>query len=133
MLPAFIQAAGVWYFVALGAVFAAAAAKNAAAARSPEEDHARSGADALFWLISLLGWGALVFHGVVVAASRGGVAWTLATLPLAAMICGALAGGLIGAGARAPVMRNVGRGLALAALALAAWAAAPSVLALLGR
>jgi hypothetical protein len=30
-------------------------------------------------------------------------------------------------------MRNVGRGLALAALALAAWAAAPSVLALLGR
>ena len=134
-MPAFIQAAGVWYFVALGAVFAAAAAKNAAAARSPEEDHARSGADALFWLVSLLGWGVLVFHGVVVAAPRGGVVWTLVALPLAAMIFGALAGGLIGADARAraPVMRSVGRWLALAALALAAWAAAPSVLALLGR
>lgn len=135
MLPAFIQAAGVWYFVALAAVFAAATAKNAAAARSPEEDHARTGADAVFWLVSALGWGALVFHGVVVAAPRGGVVWTLAALPLAVMVCGALAGGIISADARArgPAVRNLGRGLALVALALGAWAATPSVLALLGR
>ncbi len=132
-MPALIQAAGVWYFIALGALFAAATAKNAAAARSPEEDHARTTADALFWLISLMGWGVLVFHGVVVAAPRGGAIWALAALPLAVMICGALAGAIIGADARAlaPAMRNAGRWLALLALALAAWAATPSVVALI--
>jgi hypothetical protein len=132
-MPALMQAAGVWYFAALGAVFLAATAKHAAAARSPEEDQSRTPVDALHWLVSLLGWSLLVLHGAVVGISRGAPIWLLAGLPVAAMIAGALLGGVIGADARAraPAVRSAGRWLGLAALALAAWAATPSIVMLI--
>lgn len=134
-MPALIQAVGVWYFVALGAVFLAVAAKHASAARSPEEDQSRTPLDALHWLVALLGWSVLVLHGAFVGLSTGAPIWLLAGLPVAAMLAGALLGGVISADARARVagVRNAGRWLAFVALALAAWAATPSVAALWPR
>ena len=134
-MPALIQAIGVWYFVALGAVFLAAAAKHASAPRSPEEDQARMPLDALHWFVALMGWSVLVLHGVFVGLSRGAPVWLLGGLPVAAMLVGALLGAILGADprARAPVLRIAGKWLGVAALALAAWAAAPSVAALLPR
>src|SRR5687768_13340949 len=70
-MPALIQAVGVWYFAALGAVFLVAALKHASAPRSPEEDQARTPLDALHWFVALMGWSVLVLHGVFVGLSRG--------------------------------------------------------------
>lgn len=134
-MPALFQTIGVWYFVALAAVFLAAAAKHASEPRSPEEDHSRTSLDALHWFVALMGWTVLALHGAFVGLSRGAPVWLLAGIPVAAMLAGALMGGLFSADtrARAPAMRTASRWLGIAALALAAWAAAPSVAALIGR
>ncbi|MGH6951662.1 MAG: hypothetical protein ACREH4_12360 [Vitreimonas sp.] len=133
-MPQLIQAVGIWYFIALAAVVLAAAAKHASAARSPEEDHARSLVDRLNWLVSLLGWALLVLHGAVAAAASAAPIWLPIALPPAAMLLGAIAGGLAGAGAQAlaPALRKMGPWLGAVTLALSLVAAWPSIAILLG-
>jgi len=60
--------------------------------------------------------------------ATGGTAW-LVLLPIAALVAGAFAGGIVGAGLRtAGPMRTLGNLLAVAALGLAAYAATPNVM-----
>lgn len=129
-----IAAAGIWYFAACAAAFAAVFVEQAGAARSPEEDgETKSAAKLMLMLASLLTPGLLLVHGFFLTAATDAPLriWIMGA-PIAAVLLGSLFGAILGAVARgaAPAMRRVALPLGLAALALTLFATSPSIVAL---
>lgn len=129
-----IAIAGLWFFAACAAEFAAVFVEQAGAARSPEEDASRRRAASLMlMLVSLLTPGLLLLHGFFLTAGADTLLriWIMAA-PVAAMLLGAIFGAILGAlaGSAAPTMRKLALPLGLAALALALYATSPSIVAL---
>ena len=114
----------VWFLAALGVFFLAGAARQAGAARSPEEERPRTVLDKVLWFATMVTLALLLAHAALAATGR--TVW-LVLLPIAALVAGAFAGGMIGASLRGP-MRALGMLLAVAALGLAAYAAAPNII-----
>lgn len=131
MLAALIQTAGLWFVVACAFEAVATFVEQAGAARSPEEDAQRRGVAALAILaVTTLTPGLLLTHGFL--ATHGADAtlriWAMGA-PAAAMIGGALLGGVFGALARgaAPVMRRLALPAGIAALVVTIYATMPSI------
>jgi hypothetical protein len=129
-----IATAGVWFFAACAAAFAAVFVEQAGAARSPEEDGERKGAASLMLMLaSLLTPGLLLLHGFFLTAAVDTLLriWIMAA-PIAAILLGSIFGAMFGAVARgaAPAMRKLALPLGLAALALTLFATTPSIVAL---
>jgi hypothetical protein len=129
-----IATAGIWYFVACAAAFAAVFVEQAGAARSPDEDSERKGAAALvLMLASLFTPGLLLMHGFFLTAAVDTLLriWIMAAA-VAAILLGSILGAIFGAVARgaAPTMRKLALPLGLAALALTLFATSPSIVAL---
>jgi hypothetical protein len=135
MMPGQVIAiAGVWFFIACAAAFAAVFVEQAGAARSPEEDGAhKPAASLMLMLASLLTPGLLLLHGFFLTASVDAMLriWVMAA-PIAAVLVGSILGAVFGALARgaAPTMRRLALPLGLAALALTLYATSPSIVAL---
>ncbi|MGE0742218.1 MAG: hypothetical protein AB7O98_12835 [Hyphomonadaceae bacterium] len=132
MFAQLIEAAGVWFLVAAAAELVAVLVEQAAAARSPEEEAPRRGGPsaALLAVSALLAPGLLLAHGFL--ATHGGDTMLRAVAvgtPIAAMIVGALLGGILGAVAKgaAPLMRRLALPLGLIALAVTIFATWPSI------
>ena len=126
--------AGVWFFAACIAAFAAVFVEQAGAARSPEEDGEHKGAASLMLMLtSLLTPGLLLLHGFFLTAASDTAlrVWIMAA-PIAAILSGSILGAIFGAIARgtAPVMRKLALPLGLAALSLTLFATMPSIVAL---
>jgi hypothetical protein len=133
MLEELIATAGVWFFAACGAVFAAMFVEQAGAARSPEEDSERKrGAMLVLMLASLLAPGLLLLHSFYLTADDPSPRAALMAVAIAATLLGSMTGAIFGALARgaAPIMRRLALPLVLIALALAIYAAFPSIVAL---
>jgi len=131
MFAQLIDAAGVLFLVAVAVEFVAVFAEQAGAARSPDEDAPkRSGGNALLAVSALLTPGLLLAHGFLVTHGADTTLriWAMGA-PVAAMIGGALVGGVFGAVARgaAPLMRRIALPLGLAALAVTLAATWPSI------
>jgi hypothetical protein len=129
-----IATAGIWFFAACAAAFAAVFVEQAGAARSPEEDGERKqGATLILMFASLLTPGLLLLHGFFL--THGAEAelriWLMAA-PVASIIVGSLLGAIVGAIARgaAPTMRKLALPLGFVALALTLFATSPSIVAL---
>lgn len=133
MLEELIATAGVWFFAACGAVFAAMFVEQAGAARSPEEDSERKrSATLVLMLASLLAPGLLLLHSFYLTTDDPSPGAALMVAAIAATLLGSMTGAIFGALARgaAPIMRNLALPLVLIALALAIYAALPSIVAL---
>jgi hypothetical protein len=129
-----IATAGIWYFAACAAAFAAVFVEQAGAARSPEEDgETRSAAKLMLMLASLLTPGLLLVHAFFLTAATDALlrVWLMGA-PIAAVLLGSLLGAIMGAMAlgAAPFMRKLALPLGLAALALTLFATSPSIVAL---
>jgi len=127
-----IATAGIWFFAACAAAFAAVFVEQAGAARSPEEDGERK-QSLILMLASLLTPGLLLLHAFFLTATVETELriWLMAA-PVAAILLGSLLGAIVGAIANgaAPTMRKLALPLGLIALALALFATYPSILAL---
>lgn len=131
MLATLIQTAGLWFLAAVALEALATFVETAGAARSPDEDSPRRGLGALAVLaVTTLTPGLLFVHGFL---STHGVdpmvrLWAMGA-PAAAMIGGALLGGLFGAIARsaAGLMRRLALPLGIAALIVTVYATMPSI------
>ena len=133
MLEELIATAGVWFFAACGAVFAAMFVEQAGAARSPEEDSERKrSAMLVLMLASLLAPGLLLLHSFYLTADDPSPRVALMAVAIAATLLGSMTGAVFGALTRgaAPTMRKLALPLVLVALALATYAALPSIVAL---
>jgi hypothetical protein len=129
-----IETAGIWFFAACIAAFAAVFVEQAGAARSPEEDgETKSAAKLMLMLASVLTPGLLLVHGFFLTAATDTMlrVWLMG-VPIAAVLLGSLLGAIMGAAARgaAPFMRKLALPLGLAALALTLFATTPSIVAL---
>ena len=134
MLESLVQAAGVWFLAAVALQFAAALCEQAGAARSPEDDRPRGRWLTLALAVAALATPALLLgraYAVTADAEAMTRLWLMGA-PLAAMLGGGLVGGVAGVFVQglAPALRGLGAALALGALALAAYAAWPSLVAL---
>jgi hypothetical protein len=135
MLDSMVQAAGVWFFAAVAAQFAATLFEQAGAARSPEEDKPRRRVAALALFVASLATPALLLWHAYRVSAETDVAtrlWLIAA-PLAAMLGGGLVGAVAGVFARgaASALRAAAMWFALSALGLAVYAASPDLAALI--
>jgi hypothetical protein len=130
MLPALLQTVGPWFLVAAALAFLATAVEQAAAPRSPEDDHARTPLDRLCWLASLITIALLLWRGATASVDGAPTLriWLIG-LPVVAAIGGALLGSVVGA-----VVRLASRpatltamGLSVCALAAALAASMPQI------
>jgi hypothetical protein len=129
-----IATAGVWFFAACAALFVLALVEQAGAPRSPEDDaHRKSALTTLLILASFLPPVLLLLHGFLLTTSADSMLRAvIMAAPVAAMLLGSLMGALLGAlvGRGARAMRKLAAPLVLVALALALYAAHPSIVAL---
>lgn len=131
MLAALIQTAGLWFLVAVALEALATFVETAGAARSPDEEPPRRAFSALAVLaVTTLTPGLLFVHGFISTHGADPMVrlWAMAA-PAAAMIGGALLGGLFGAAVRsaAGLMRTLALPLGVAALAVTIYATMPSI------
>jgi hypothetical protein len=131
MLATLFQTAGLWFVVACALEAIATFVEQAGAARSPDEDAERRGFAALAILaVTTLTPGLLFAHGFLSTHGADTMLriWAMGA-PAAAMIGGALLGGVFGALARgaAPYMRRVALPAGIAALVVTIYATMPSI------
>lgn len=130
MLNAVIAASGLWFVIAIAVQGVAVFFEQAGAARSPDEERPHGAAVLFMGASALLTPGVLLAHAYM---STHDVEPTIRIVALGAVIAavlgGSLLGALVGAIAKgaAPVMRMIALPLSLAALALAIYAALPTI------
>lgn len=131
MFANLIETVGLWFLVACALEALAVFVEQAGAARSPDDDHPRSGAITLTaFMLSLLTPGLLLAHGFLATREADQTLRVFAMgAPIAAVLIGALAGAILGAAARgaAPTMRKLALPLDLGAFSVAILATLPSI------
>lgn len=130
MLDAVIAASGLWFAIAIAVQAVSALFEQAGAARSPDEERPHGPAVFFMGASALLTPGILLAHAYM---STHDVEPTIRIVALGSVIAAVLGASLIGAvlGAvakgAAPVMRMIALPLSVAALALAIYAALPTI------
>ncbi|MGD9965429.1 MAG: hypothetical protein AB7T59_02825 [Hyphomonadaceae bacterium] len=131
MFANLVQIVGLWFLAAVALEALAVFVEQAGAARSPDDETARPGAVSLIaFLLSLITPGLLLAHGFLATHGQDQTLRVIAmTAPIAAVLFGALLGAMFGAVAKgaAPAMRKLALPLDLVALAVAVYAALPSI------
>jgi hypothetical protein len=131
MLEQLIATAGIWFLAACALEALATFVEVAGAARSPEEEAPRRGVAALAVLaVTMLTPGLLLAHGFLSTHGAEPMlrVWALGA-PAAALVGGAILGGVFGAVARpaAALMRKLALPFGVAALAVTIYATLPSI------